>query len=183
MIRDFALEQTFEDVSDWYGGIRTDHNDPKFKEPDGFLHYIMEQLIGKEITDWNEYPINTQFQILSAEVPSYLLFHGPNIWCGLVCLTPNAPSESGLTLYRSKITGIRTHSHASNNDMKYEETINNTFEYGYYDKTKFDEIDKIGNIYNRLILWRAEHLHSLINYFGEEKWNSSLFQLFTFMEQ
>jgi hypothetical protein len=88
---------------------------------------------------------------------------------------------SGLVLYKSKITGMRIYSDAKQNEMGYEETINTTFEYGYYDKTKFDEVDKIGNVYNRLILWKAEHLHSIVNYFGEEKWNSSLFQLFTFI--
>ena len=40
------------------------------------------------------------------------------------------------------------------------------------------QMDKIGNIYNRLILFDAKSIHAASEYFGNYKENGRLFQLF-----
>jgi hypothetical protein len=48
------------------------------------------------------------------------------------------------------------------------------------DETDFEMVDRIGNVYNRLILFDAKCLHAGINYFGTNKEDGRLFQLFFF---
>jgi len=55
-----------------------------------------------------------------------------------------------------------------------------TFKTGFYDKTQFDEVDTVGNVYNRLVLFNARMIHAASEYFGTTKEDGRLFQLFFF---
>jgi hypothetical protein len=46
---------------------------------------------------------------------------------------------------------------------------------------KYEPDIKIGNIYNRLVLYPAEYFHSAMDYFGDDK-NNRLVMLFFLME-
>jgi hypothetical protein len=53
-------------------------------------------------------------------------------------------------------------------------------QYDGYDMTKWDLVDKIGNRYNRLIIYRGDLYHASLDYFGNNLHNGRLFQTFFF---
>jgi hypothetical protein len=58
--------------------------------------------------------------------------------------------------------------------------IAKVFNSGYYDSTQFDEVDVVGNVYNRIVLFNAKLIHAAPVYFGTNVENGRLFQLFFF---
>jgi hypothetical protein len=58
--------------------------------------------------------------------------------------------------------------------------VERIFAGGFFDRTRFEEVDRIGNVYNRLVLWNAKMIHAASGYFGQTIANSRLFQLFFF---
>jgi hypothetical protein len=89
----------------------------------------------------------------------------------MIYLSPIAPFESGTRTHQSKITAAR-----HMNDPYCQDS----FSGGFYDSTKFDIIDSIGNVYNRLVIMDAQQIHSAGNYFGNSKETGRLIQLFFF---
>jgi hypothetical protein len=89
----------------------------------------------------------------------------------MIYLTPDAPLVSGTRLHKSKINGAR---HIL--DANVDESFNGNF----YDSTKFDIVDSVGNIYNRLVIMDAQSIHSAGPYFGSNKTDSRLTHLFFF---
>ncbi len=57
---------------------------------------------------------------------------------------------------------------------------NNSDEPNFLDRTPWEEIDRVGNKYNRLVIWNAQRVHSASQYFGDQIHNSRLFHLFFF---
>jgi len=164
-IRDFALSQTFVADLRYYKGLRSTVS---FRPPG--LKEVFESIIGEKINVWDEYNNNGCFQICTAEDPQ--VYHNDEQkWAAMIYLTPNAPYESGTRLHRSKITGAR---HLK--DVPFD----GTFSGGFYDSTKFDTIDSVGNIYNRLVLMDAQCIHSAGPYFGYDKPTGRLTHLFFF---
>ena len=49
-----------------------------------------------------------------------------------------------------------------------------------FDKTKWIEVDRVGNLYNRLVLWNGASIHSGSVYFGKDIHDARLFQVFFF---
>lgn len=167
-VREIALQQSFEPDLRYHKGKRTQ---TKFIAQ-GTKEFF-ESLIGRKITNWVDYEYNGIFQYCTAEDP--LVYHvDTQSYAAAVYLTPDAPVETGTTFYRS-----RTHTDVRKlhlEDYKYKEVFKN----GYYDKTQFDQVDTVGNIYNRLTIWDARLIHSATQYFGNTKENSRLFHLFFF---
>jgi hypothetical protein len=48
------------------------------------------------------------------------------------------------------------------------------------DLTKWDMVDRIGNVYNRLIMYRGDLFHVSLDYFGRGLEDGRLFQTFFF---
>ena len=112
-----------------------------------------ESLIQEKITLWEEHQFNGCFQVTSAE--NQQVYHcDENHWAGVIYLTPDPPPESG--------------------------TFTSTFSGGFYDSTKFDLVDKVGNLYNRLVLFKSTRIHSAGPYFGTNLGNGRLVHLFFF---
>ena len=134
---------------------------------------VFEQLLHRKILDWEEQPINGRFQICTSEDP--IVYHSDDqSHAGIIFLTPNAPVEAGLTLVRSRRTGARRPpSDAAD--------LSATFSAGaYFDSTLWETVDKIGNVYNRLVLWDARLIHAASCYFGTRPDDARLFQMFFF---
>ena len=96
-----------------------------------------------------------------------------NNWAGVLFLTPNAPLNAGTGLYMFE-DGTR---------FEREQDIRKNKEYinlHTQDVTKWSCVDKIGNIFNRLILFNATHFHQSMDYFGHSKETGRLFQVFFF---
>jgi hypothetical protein len=92
-------------------------------------------------------------------------------YAGVLFLTPDAPPQTGTSFHRSKITKKMTVQEKSAEDDL-------VFQNGFYDSTQFDLVDVVGNVYNRLVLFNAKMIHSASCYFGTNKENGRLFQLF-----
>jgi hypothetical protein len=89
---------------------------------------------------------------------------------GIVFLSPNAPLNSGTSIYKLKdnvvmpmINGKAKHTHYQNNG-KLEDLV----ALKELEKSQFDETIKVSNVYNRLISFEAGEYHSAQNYFGED---------------
>ena len=48
------------------------------------------------------------------------------------------------------------------------------------DLTKWTLVDRIGNVYNRMVIFNAKQYHCSLDYFGTNKENGRLFQVFFF---
>ena len=167
-IRTFAYQQEFKHNNALYKGMRT---------PETFLFKGLKEefefLLQEKITLWEEHQFNGCFQVTSAE--NQQVYHcDENSWAAVIYLTPEAPPDSGTCLYRSKSTGMKDSAEGS------KEELNSTFSGGFYDATKFDLVDKVGNLYNRLVIFKSTRIHSAGSYFGTNLGNGRLVHLFFF---
>jgi hypothetical protein len=88
-------------------------------------------------------------------------------------LTPNAPISAGTGFYQF-IDGT-----TCEKDMM---ILNNKSETDKYsqDMTKWKLVDTVGNVFNRLILFNSKKFHMSLDYFGLDKNDGRLFQVFFF---
>ena len=163
-VRTFALQQPMTLHPNNHKGIRSDivYRFPGLKER-------FETLLGTPIRGWEDYGTNGCFQVnLAGEQAVY--HSDGQTYAGVIFLTPNAPGVAGTQFYRSK-EGIRKPD-ATNHAQ--------VFRGGFYDSTRFDKLDVVGNVYNRLVLFDAKLIHAADTYFGKEKEDGRLIQLFFF---
>jgi len=93
------------------------------------------------------------------------------MYAGVLYLTPNAPVNSGTSLFKSRLTG----------KMKMDKgEYPIVFRNGHLDPTDFEIVDMVGNVYNRIILFDSQIIHAASDYFGDCKENGRLFQIFFF---
>ena len=165
-IRHFALSNVeYEEDIRFYKGMRS-----KQAYRPIFIKQAFENIIGQPIVRWDDYNYNGVFQIVSSENPQ-VIHYDVQRWAAIIYLTPNAPIESGTRTHRSKINGSR-HRHQEDAD----EALGGMF----YDMTRFEICDSVGNIYNRLVIMDAEAIHSAGLYFGNSMFNGRLTHLFFF---
>lgn len=168
-IRNFALKQHFKSAP-YYPGIRTKsfaNIDVKNKIQDIILPFA------GRITDFNLYTDdNGSFQLTTSEDRSWIHTDSKHFnWAGIVYLTPDAPITSGTSFYRH-INGF------FNSDEK--ELTNVDIGKHGRDSSKWELVDKVGNIFNRLILFNTKRYHSSNDYFGKDLYDGRLFQVFFF---
>lgn len=139
----------------------------------------LETILGRKIVNWeSEDYSNGIFQYCTSYDP--VVIHADvQQFAGVIYLTPDAPLETGTATYRSKITGKKRF------ETGFDEGSEETFrgiskDFNYYDRTQFEVVDKVANVYNRLVLWDAKAIHSASDYFGDTIDNSRFFQLFFF---
>lgn len=167
-IRNFALAQEYS-VRGNYPGLRTKSflND-SHKE---IINDLVSHASGG-VTDWllgeNGEGYTGAFQICTAMDRTWIHSDYNNMWAGVCYLTPDAPLSAGTALYRYRESGERM----SIDHVDYGEDA--------YDYTKWEVVDKIGNVYNRLILYPGNLFHASIDYFGNNLYNGRLFQTFFF---
>jgi len=168
-VRSLALASDFE-VRGNYPGLRTEARDEEHR---GYLKTFLEGILDDKITHFIG-GYNTAFQF-TTENDTTWVHHDDTVWAGIIYLTPNAPVESGTVICRHKRTGISMWD--PNNpitDFNYSPTETN-------DLTKWDRILTIGNVFNRLVLYRGAYYHrSDVAGFGKDKYDGRLFQTFFF---
>ena len=96
---------------------------------------------------------------------------GYNNWAALIYLTPDAPISGGTGLFKYE-SGERWEADNLENRIPFN-TISQ-------DLTKWEQIDNFGNIYNRVLIFNANHYHMSLDYFGSDKETGRLFQVFFF---
>lgn len=160
-VRKFALNQDFS-VKGNYPGARTK---PFFTDDvkQAIEHYM--QFAGKITNTFEHSGYTGAFQIATANDRTWIHSDPHNMWAGVCYLTPDAPGSGGTGLFRHKATG---------------EHSKITQDREGYDYTKYDLFDRIGNKYNRLILYRGDLFHASLDYFGDNYENGRLFQTFFF---
>lgn len=138
-----------------------------------------EKHLNKVITKW-DYPVNGCFQFCTPQ--DLIVYHmDAQQYAATVYLTPDAPIECGTSFYRSKKNKINkcpTRYGVRNDEA--DRLISEAFSGGFYDKTNFELVDTVGNIFNRLVIWDAKMIHAASQYFGTKKEDARLFQMFFF---
>lgn len=169
-IRNYALTLDYH-FSDYHRGRRT--ADQYFVEG---TKEAFEKIMGKTIVRWSEtYAMCGRFQHCTCE--DALVYHADEQrWAATVYLTPDAPYECGTSLLAHKKTGVR---HC--NDPRIMNVWSDTAPTGNFcDGTKWESVDVIGNVFNRLVIWDAHCPHTASKYFGFDKYDSRLFHMFFF---
>jgi len=164
--RNFILTQNFS-VKGNYPGQRTiSYATEHLKEI--IQKYVMP--FGGLITDFpipNEETIqmyNGSFQYTTSRDRSWVHVDGHNNWGGVVFMTPDAPLSAGTGFYDF---------HKKNPSK---EDLDNSSQ----DMTKWKLVDNVGNVFNRLVLFNSTRHHMSLDYFGTDKENGRLFQVFFF---
>ena len=176
LVRREALEMNFFADTNYYQGQRTRAR-PRDEDLKNF-----ERLLQKRITKW-DYPVNGAFQFTTAE--DRLVYHvDTQQWAGIVFLTPEAPG-----LLRNLFLSIEDLSELADGPgnrtpgalrgRRLDGSLH-IFAGGYFDSTRFEEVDRVGNVYNRLVLWNAKLIHAASRYFGSDLASGRLFQIFFF---
>jgi hypothetical protein len=166
-VRDLALQQTF--VKMHCAGVRTQEQ---------FLHIApyreeFERVLGRRLTNWDDNSANGRFQCCFAT--DAIPYHADDqSRAGVLFLKPDAPIEAGLSLFRGRLSGVRR-------VTKDARLMQLAFGDGAeFDRSRWEEIDRIGNIYNRLVLFDAHLAHGASAYFGSTAADGRLFQNFFF---
>lgn len=181
--REFILKQNFS-VKGNYPGYRTKSyaNEDlkniiqKYVEP--FGGKITDFPIPRDNNDENNI-YNGSFQYATSRDRSWIHVDGFNNWAGVLYLTPNAPVSAGTAFYQYQGDIETKYDITTKNEMI---LLNKTKEIDNWsqDLTKWKEIDRVGNVFNRLILFNSHRFHMSLDYFGDTKENSRLFQVFFF---
>ena len=166
-VRATALAEPF--VKMHAAGVRTERQ---------FLHLApyrqeFEGLLGKRVVNWDDNNANGRFQCCFAS--DAIPYHSDSqSYAGVLFLTPDAPIEAGLSFFRGIRTGLRRRSP----DI---DLMMHTFGDGAeFDRSRWTEIDRVANLYNRLVLFDAHLAHGASGYFGDAVENARLFQNFFF---
>lgn len=171
-VRTFALSQEFSQLGN-YPGQRTK---PFLAENvKNSIQEIIRPYAG-EITWWGDDSTGS-FQYTTAVDRSWIHSDDTTDWAAVLYLTPDAPLSSGTGLFRHKETGIKRWKSSEHPD---EVNANSPANMHSQDVTKWEMVDRIGNIYNRMILYRGDLFHVSLDYFGSDKENGRLFQVFFF---
>lgn len=183
-IRKFALEQKYkfrheeEGLNYVYPGCRTQD-----------LHTLdqsLQAMVLKKLVstfhipehDLMRWAISSSFQSVT-EIYKEGVIHTDNntIFAGVLYLTPDAPLNSGTSLYRKNATFNHVHYQKAlnQNDERFKsgEIVMNT---NYH--SMFDEVVRVNNVYNTLILYEGDIYHAANQFFGRTLEDSRLSQVF-----
>lgn len=174
--RDYILTQEFS-VKGNFPGQRT------ISYATQHLKDVIQGYVGPFGGKITEFPIpsetdtkaiyNGSFQYTTSRERSWVHADGWNNWAGVLYLTPDAPLSAGTAFYRFK------NGEYSEEDAKLLNTKEQTDNCSQ-DLTKWELVDRVGNVFNRLILFNSKRFHMSMDYFGDTKENSRLFQVFFF---
>jgi hypothetical protein len=95
----------------------------------------------------------------------------------ILYLNPSAPVTSGTTLYRCNDINRWTSYMADQRGYNTLKTINALENKQLYEEL-FEPTDIIGNVFNRLVVYKGTEYHKSNNYFGDCKENGRLTQVF-----
>ena len=179
--RDYILTQEFKVRGNYPGQRTTSKANQHLK---GMIEGYIQHFAGK-IIDWpmplstdndgqnNDDTYNGAYQYTTSRDRTWIHNDGWNNWAGVLYLTPNAPVSAGTGIFRFK-DGTRTVDEAEARGNK------KILDENSQDYTKWELVDKIGNVFNRLVLFNSKQYHASLDYFGTNKENGRLFQVFFF---
>ena len=183
-IREFALAQEYTfchnrlNLEYVYPGSRT----RDLFDLDSTLHEkICKKLVSvfhNAENDHMRWALSTSFQSVTEEYNQGVIHTDQNtVFAGVLYLTPDAPLNSGTSLFKK-----------NNNfdEKKYQKALEDNderFKAGdiamrtdYH--SMFDEIVRVNNVYNTLIIYEGRHFHAANHFFGKALKDSRLTQVF-----
>jgi hypothetical protein len=182
-IRKYALSQKFsyrhelDDIGYVFPGSRS-------KELRDISASLYEKVCKKLISvfhipehDVMRWQINTSFQIVEGEYGSGLIHQDQNtVFAGVLYLTPDAPLDAGTSLFKKN----ETYDEALYWQLikKNDELFKNKQPIDFTHHKMFNEVVRINNVYNTLVIFEGDIHHCANNFFGDTKQNSRLAQVF-----
>ncbi len=100
----------------------------------------------------------------------------------LIYLTPRAPFDAGTSLWQHRATGLLARPTRKDSERlgvpvkKLEETL----ERDLHDRKRWREVDRVGNVYNRAVMFPGGFLHSASMHFGSSLKTGRIYQSFHF---
>ena len=183
-IRKFALAQQYTyckqvpNIEYVYPGCRT-------KDLSYLDTLLFEKICKKLVTvfhnaehDQMRWLITTSFQSVSAEYGQGVIHTDSNtVFAGVLYLTPDAPLNSGTSLFKpnKNFDDAKYQQALVDNDVRFKagEIAMDT---SYH--SMFDEIVRVNNVYNTLIIYEGRHFHAANEFFGKSLEDSRLAQVF-----
>jgi len=172
-VREYALSQNFWDEGHGGVGWRT----RKQYVFDGVKEKI-EKIMSMKISNWTEtYEICGVFQAGFGNlkgIPPQVYHTDQQQWAAMVFLTPGAPFETGTKIVANKKSKVFHPSQS--NDLSEYFPSQKTF----CDSTLYEDVDIMGNVFNRIVIFDGQCIHSSCGYFGDSFQNGRLWQMFFF---
>ncbi len=143
-----------------------------------FLHLApyeqaFERLLGSKLPSFGANAANGCFQLCTAR--DAIPYHSDSAsYAGVLFLTPDAPLDAGLSFFRNRRSGMR--GRCADPELM-AQTFGRDAE---FDRSCWEEIDRVANVYNRLVLFNAHLAHGATAYFGTGLEDGRLFQNFFF---
>jgi hypothetical protein len=175
-VRNFALLQDFN-VRGNYPGQRTI---PLVSDSAKEIIANILRPVNGEITHWpatNE-SYNGAFQYTTAKDRSWIHADQTTTWAAVCYLTPDAPLTAGTGLFKHIETGLLAAPKKPNGE--YNSEILDVIYKDSQDLTRWEMTTFVGNIYNRLVIYRGDNFHTSLDYFGKDINDGRLFQTFFF---
>jgi len=171
-VREFALKQEFGVRGNYPGQRTVSFLNDSIKNT---IQNVIRPFAGN-VTWWGgEYTGAYQYTVASDR--SWIHSDATTDWAGVCYLTPDAPLSAGTGLFRLKENGLRSWKYGEHTEEENKNALHNKHSQDY---TKWEMVDRIGNVYNRLILYRGDLFHVSLDYFGTNKEDGRLFQTFFF---
>ena len=172
-VRDYILTQDFN-ITGNFPGKRTE---PILNE--STTEYISKLISHEGEVDWaNNKEYNGSFQYTTKNDTSWIHADEYNHWAGVLYLTPNAPLDSGTGIFKHKETGLYKIPRMIDGSIDRE--LTNKIYNDAGDISKWELVNYIGNVYNRLVIYQGDLFHTSLKYFGNNLEDGRLFQTFFF---
>lgn len=162
-VRRMALSAEYKSNNKFYKGRRTDRG---YLFP--FLREEFCRILQADIIDWTNQPMNGVFQITSSKDP--LVYHSDSQdYAAAIYLSPDLPFNMGTSFWCSKAGGCRRppSNVLENKPLLDTRTVYN--DYSILNSDAWTLVDRVGSVYNRLVLWDAQLIHSASEYGDTER--------------
>lgn len=164
-----AKSMEFKEDTRYFKGVRSNNY---------LLPYVKEEferLLRVQITDWLSQPMNGVFQMTNDDHP--IVWHSDSqSYAAAIYLTKYAGVGYGTSFWRDKTHLCRR---PPNHPLEAKTVLTDADVYTQYNLTHPDNwelVDRVGSVYNRLVIWDAKMIHSATQYGKFER----LVQLFFF---
>lgn len=184
-VRARALEAEYVEPPDLVGWRTQPHHPPGVRRR-------IERLLRARVTRWPDDPEDLRlgngsfFYGLSggprAETPGVHFDTPAEFVTMVVYLTPGAGLDTGTSLWRHRPTGLTARPTPAD-ARRLGRSVPDLIKLLEGDGTtprRWDEIDRVGNVYNRAVFYHSRLLHSATRHFGADLRRGRLYQTFRF---
>ena len=189
-VRKFALSQPFDqdqtksksalNPSQQFRRTKSFNSDPSFVP----LRHMIETLLGKSTINW-EFPSsqNVNFQLAyddPGEYDSHCVHVDGSSFGGILYLSPTPPLSTSTSKHPSGTTFFR---HKPSGATKVDGSIGTrmlNWEDDKYNMDRWESVQVVDNVFNRLVLFDAKKFHRSSGYFGHTHETGRLFMNFFF---